>query len=100
MAIIRCTAREDGTLVPYTIEFERGDRIRLEENEPARAINVQSSFTLGNILFSEERLMLDRDASGRFVITPDPRLPPPPPEQGGFITIIVDRQTVRSVPAI
>jgi hypothetical protein len=49
MAIITCSAREDGTLVPSAVQFEPGDYIRLNSDEPSKAILVKGSFTLDSV---------------------------------------------------
>jgi hypothetical protein len=44
MAIIKCR-EEDGTLVPSTIEFERGDTIQFESHQPVYVLAGSSSAT-------------------------------------------------------
>jgi len=49
MAIITCTARADGSLIPSAVEFEPDDLIQLASDKPSKAILVKGSFTLEGV---------------------------------------------------
>lgn len=83
MPIVKCNLSEDGKLIPSGVEFEPGDTIQFNSDEPVQVdgepsspINVKKSFTLDGISAKAQGGGKGLNLSG---FQQDARLPPPPP---------------------
>jgi hypothetical protein len=77
MAIIKCSTGVDGSLVPTGIEFEAGDLIRFDTDDPSRAALVKSALTLDRVSALLKNGVPGKDVPGESDVLINVHYPPP-----------------------
>jgi hypothetical protein len=77
MAIITCSTGVDGSLIPTGVEFEAGDLIRFDRDDPSRAALVKSAFKLDRVSALLEDGVPRKDVPGESDVLINVHYPPP-----------------------
>jgi hypothetical protein len=101
MPVIRCSLTKDGKLIPLAVEFEPGDTILFESNEPLNvrkhnspALEVLRPLTLNDVSVHKETKALQIDIKGKVGNAPVAAIlynPPPPPPH--ITNIVIQAQS-------